>query len=306
MSATEYYYGDESRQFSFLMVPKILIDDDYYQELSMESIMLYGLLLDRMNLSQTNGYVDDQNRVFIYFSNDEAMKKLRKSKNVVSTTFKMLEKYGLIERVKHGNDKKSKIYVKKFTQNSISQNMGYGESHFPESGTAISQILGVNKTDNNNNIYIYNQSINQDKYIYSAADETEMNDFDEKLHEKIEYDLLSDRYKHDIGILDNIVSVIKNVHFGKKCDGIYDISGIQYTERFVRDTFNRIDSSHVMYAIETVLAYKKKIRNTQYFLLVILFNAINTMHTSIQSEINEKLPRYTTVMRLQNEEFGEL
>lgn len=44
----DYYYGDESRQFSFYRIPRLLIRDKRFSKLSTDAKLLYGLMLDRM------------------------------------------------------------------------------------------------------------------------------------------------------------------------------------------------------------------------------------------------------------------
>ena len=50
-TAFDYYYGDESSQFSFYRIPRQLITGDAFRCLSTDAKLLYGLLLDRMGLS---------------------------------------------------------------------------------------------------------------------------------------------------------------------------------------------------------------------------------------------------------------
>ena len=47
--------------------------DRRYKGVSLEAKALYGLLLDRMGLSARNGWLDDSGRVFLYFTQEEAM-----------------------------------------------------------------------------------------------------------------------------------------------------------------------------------------------------------------------------------------
>ena len=55
----DYYYGDESNQFSFYRIPRQLITGEAFKKLSTDAKLLYGLLLDRMGLSAKNGWYDD-------------------------------------------------------------------------------------------------------------------------------------------------------------------------------------------------------------------------------------------------------
>lgn len=64
----DYYYGDESSQFSFYRIPRQLITGEQFKRLSTDAKLLYGLLLDRMGLSAKNGWYDDLGRVYIYYT----------------------------------------------------------------------------------------------------------------------------------------------------------------------------------------------------------------------------------------------
>ena len=67
----DYYYGEESNQFSFYRIPRELITGDRFKRVSTDAKLLYGLLLDRMGLSAKNGWYDEQGRVYIYYSLEE-------------------------------------------------------------------------------------------------------------------------------------------------------------------------------------------------------------------------------------------
>lgn len=62
----DYYYGIEAEQFSFYRVPRLLIKDARFKELSSDAKLLYGLMLDRLALSIKNGWLDEENRVYIH------------------------------------------------------------------------------------------------------------------------------------------------------------------------------------------------------------------------------------------------
>jgi len=46
-----YYYGNESEQFVFYQVPKLLFSDSRFENIPIDAKVLYGLMLDRMGLS---------------------------------------------------------------------------------------------------------------------------------------------------------------------------------------------------------------------------------------------------------------
>ena len=56
----EFYYGQEAEQFTFYRLPKALITDDRFKDISNNSKLLYGLMLDRMSLSVRSGWFDER------------------------------------------------------------------------------------------------------------------------------------------------------------------------------------------------------------------------------------------------------
>lgn len=113
-----YFYGSEAEQHSFYRIPKVLLTDHRYKNVSMEAKVLYGLMLDRMGLSVRNGWLDDEGRVYIYFTLDDALAMLGCGKDKAVRLFKELDAYGgigLIERHKQGQGRPARIYVKNFT-----------------------------------------------------------------------------------------------------------------------------------------------------------------------------------------------
>lgn len=116
--AFDYYYGDESNQFSFYRIPRQLITGEQFKKLSTDAKLLYGLLLDRMGLSAKNGWYDDQGRVYIYYTLDEIQADLGCGHEKAVKLLAELDTgkgFGLIERVKRGQGRPAKIYVKRFT-----------------------------------------------------------------------------------------------------------------------------------------------------------------------------------------------
>lgn len=113
-----YYYGTEAEQYSFYRIPKTLFADQRFKGVSMEAKVLYGLMLDRMGLSVRNGWLDNEGRVYIYFTLEDAVEMLNSGKDKVIRLFKELDKptgIGLIERRKQGQGKPTRIYVMNFT-----------------------------------------------------------------------------------------------------------------------------------------------------------------------------------------------
>ena len=92
----DYYYGSEGDQFSFIRIPKLMLLDPKFQALSLKSIILYGFLLDRMNLSMRRGWLDEDNRVYIRFRIKEIMEDMNVCEKTAIGYLAELEKIGLV------------------------------------------------------------------------------------------------------------------------------------------------------------------------------------------------------------------
>ncbi len=90
----DYYYGTEADQYSFYRIPKTLLTDPRYKSVSIEAKVLYGLLLDRMGLSVKNGWMDSDKRVYIYFTQEDAMTLMSCGKDKATKLFRELDKGG--------------------------------------------------------------------------------------------------------------------------------------------------------------------------------------------------------------------
>ena len=71
-----FHYGGEAESYTFYRIPKILFTQEIFQGLSTDAKLLYGLFLDRMQLSLKNEWVDEEGRVFIYYTVENIMKSL--------------------------------------------------------------------------------------------------------------------------------------------------------------------------------------------------------------------------------------
>lgn len=115
-----YYYGHEAEQYAFYRIPKLLMTDERFKGLSSDAKLLYGMMLDRMSLSIKNGWVDEENRVYIYFPNQTVTEFLNCGNEKAVKLMSELDSrkgIGLIERVRQGQGKPSIIYVKNFAAN---------------------------------------------------------------------------------------------------------------------------------------------------------------------------------------------
>ena len=109
----DVYFTDDKR-ISFLMIPWALITEPEFRDLSMESKVLYAMMLDRMGLSTKNNWLDELGRVFIYYTVDEIIEKIGCCKQKALKLLNELKEFGLIECERIGLTKPNRIYVKTY------------------------------------------------------------------------------------------------------------------------------------------------------------------------------------------------
>jgi len=148
----DYFYGQTGELFSFYRIPKALFQEPRFQSLSTDAKILYGILLDRMSLSVKNGWLDEQNRVFIIFTIEDVKRALCCADNKATKLLRELEKFGLIERKRRGLGKPSLVYVKNFSaesSKSIFQNRDYHDSGGFKNASQDPSKSRCNKTKEN-------------------------------------------------------------------------------------------------------------------------------------------------------------
>lgn len=136
----DYYYGSQADQFSFIRIPRMLLTEETFSSLTLQSKMLYSVLLDRMSLSMKNGWFDEENRVYIIYQISEIQSDLGFSKRKAMDYLAELETFGLVQKKKRGFGLPSIIYVKSFL-------IKKDYSGSIESGTSVEKQILSRSTD---------------------------------------------------------------------------------------------------------------------------------------------------------------
>ncbi len=113
------FYGKQAEKYKFLRVPMDMFNDPKFEKLSLEAILLYSFLLNRMDLSRSNGWLTKDKRVFIIFTLKEIRLRLRCGKDKAIKVLRELDTengIGLIERVARDAGKSDIIFVNDFNE----------------------------------------------------------------------------------------------------------------------------------------------------------------------------------------------
>ena len=183
----EYFYGSQAEQFSFYRIPKVLFKDKTFSKISTDAKVLYGLMLDRMNLSVKNRWFDNENRVYIIYTVSDIMDELGCAEQKAIKLLSELDikkGIGLIERKRQGLGKPNIIYVKNFIYQSTPlncenhnsrvvniENQELRKSQFSNCENQSSEIV-----KNTNQELRFSQTNNTDNNNYTDFNDTELSD----------------------------------------------------------------------------------------------------------------------------------
>ena len=108
MSQKFLKFTSESLSASYIPFPRFLMEDSL-AGLSNDAKVLYALMLDRASISKVNGFLETDGTIRIYFTVEQAQKKLHRSRQCATRIFHELEFSGLICRKKQGLGKPALI-----------------------------------------------------------------------------------------------------------------------------------------------------------------------------------------------------
>ena len=93
MSQKFFKFTSESLSASYIPFPRFLMEDSL-AGLSNDAKVLYALMLDRASISKVNGFLETDGTIRIYFTVEQAQKKLHRSRQCATRVFRELEYSG--------------------------------------------------------------------------------------------------------------------------------------------------------------------------------------------------------------------
>ena len=145
------YKVNEVLENVFYQIPKELLINPAYNNLDSNSILLYGLLLDRLSVSMKNKWIDKDGNVYLIYSRKEAQKMLKLSDKPITKAFRKLEETKLIYEIRSGFRKRNIIYVGKINHKSIDKTMNRTMSDSRVGESTINDSENVRRSNNKYN-----------------------------------------------------------------------------------------------------------------------------------------------------------
>ena len=97
----------------FLRFPLTLLANPQYKEMSLEAKFVYALLLNRLTLSQKNGWINDDGEVYLIYTREEASATLNISYKKAIAAFRELIENRLLVEQRQGRGYPNLLYVLK-------------------------------------------------------------------------------------------------------------------------------------------------------------------------------------------------
>lgn len=298
-----YFTGNEADKYTYYKIPKVLFTNKFFNVISTEAKVLYGLMLERVGLSIKNGWFDDQKRAYIFFSVEETMAFLNCKKNKAIKIIAELDAengVGLIEKKRQGQGKPTKIYVKNFfipVDNSIQDGSEVGKTNFKKvkkstSKGLKSQPLEVGKTNpNNNESNKTNYSDTDSNLFYSEGKENNRTDvsleairYSQRIKSNIGYEQLIEHHPHDRGIIDELYKLILDTMLSKNDEIV--VGQNCHSLEFVKSRFLELDYSHMEYVLDCLKKNTTKVKYPRKYMLATLFNATETRDIHYLLDVN--------------------
>lgn len=285
----DYFYKEQSDQYAFYRIPKALIVENYFENMSTDAKLLYGLLLDRVSLSASSGWIDEQGRVYIIYTIRSIMRDLHCASKKAVKLLQELERYGVVEKITRGQGKPSLIYVKNFStllSKGQFQDCQKENPRIVESTTLELSKAQCNKTN------INNTNINNTNPILSGedVDNSDRESYQHYLYNQLEMEILKERHPYETDVLDAIMNLMLDAICSKR--KLIRIAGDDKPVNVVKSMFLKLDASHVEYVMDCLKQNTTKVRNIKQYLLAALYNAPLTMSSYYQAEAHHDFPQY--------------
>ena len=309
----DYFYGNEAEQFTFYRIPKLLISSPQFKTVSDSAKLLYGLMLDRMSLSIRNGWFDEQGRAYIFYKLNDIEEDMNCSTGKGVKLLAELDTkkgIGLIERIKQGQGKADKIYLKKFVNVDKSQTysrvtndekqdlqkLDVQTSKNCKSILAKTESADLQETERNNNKYnntdVNNiNSINQDvpnRENSTSKNERWIDRYNKtvtQIKKQIDYDTLI--ATNNTGLINDIVEVMTDVMLVDTT--YYTIGKKEIPAEMVRIRYGQLTYGKIEALLLDLDDVTWTIHNKTPYLISALYNTSKTGETSITNRVKRDI-----------------
>lgn len=304
------YKISEIRQDQYIQIPKELFFNENYKNLSSDAKLLYGLLLDRMELSRINNWINEKGEIYLIFTREEIQEILNISKPTCAKAFKQLTEKRLIIEKRQGLNKPNLIFIghidyqyayksssntdnqrrsKNFTSRSKKFLLQEGKNFYPNKTDSI-------QTDSIQTKSLVKSSLSSKKEEKQKEDQTgqdktdaaaTLKAYEEIIKENIRYNDLCMSYPKDAKFIDELLSIILDVVMSKS--EYITINKEQKPRALVKSAFMKLNYDEIEQVISQYKKVTTKITRKKQYLLAMLYNVRSELEAGT---INDLEPQW--------------
>lgn len=268
----------------FYKLPQFLFSENY-GKISNDAKLLYCFMLDRIKLSEMNGWYDG-GRCYIIFPRKEACGMLGIAKDKAAKLYTELEKVGLIEQKKQYLSRPTLIFVNdvcaderengvfdggnsdiKPSENTSSE-CRESRSSKAEKSAPIKTYHNQNKNNHIDNNQIYRSDTSDGTGTSNSAALTAC------LNEKLEIDLLKRRYPLSEGSIEEMRDIIAEVMLRRRK---VTFDGKTVPEDAAAERFGKLTSDNICLVLDALSQTSSDIRRIDSYIATSLYGSTFTV-----------------------------
>ena len=245
--------------YPHIRIPKRLLSAPEYKMIKPETKVVYGAMMDRVNLSQKNRdkFTNGNREIFIYFPQAEVMRLLGCSHDKATRIIKDLVEVGLISVKRHGIGRPYEIVLTPIDWRTQRETRAES-SEKPQRDSGKSDDSFCGKSDTNNteldNPDINDLKIGVRRYIKGI----------------VEYEELAKKF--GTSLVDRVLDVAVNT-IGQDAEE-YLIGDTYIPGTTVREDLRNISRNHLVYVIKRIKQASYTQDHSDAFILNVLFESI--------------------------------
>ena len=287
----DYFYGAQAEQFSFYRVPKVLFTREQFKQLSAEAKILYGIMLDKLDLSVKNKWGDEKGRVYIIYTIEQIMADMNCADQKATKLLDELEKKcGLIERKRQGLGKPNLIFVKNFitgVEGPMMAQIQNRENHDSEAVNITTADYPKSRGINTNHNNTENNDINPIRLGFDEDGMCERNEYERYFRESLSIDVLLRENLGEEETILGILDLLVDVCCSKR--SVIRIAGDDKPLAVVKSRFMKLNAEHIRYVLKCLSENTTRVRNIRQYLLTALYNAPATIRPFYQAWVNSDM-----------------
>lgn len=305
------YKISEIRQDQYIQIPKELFFNENYKNLSSDAKLLYGLLLDRMELSRINNWINEKGEIYLIFTREEIQEILNISKPTCAKAFKQLTEKRLIIEKRQGLNKPNLIFIghidyqyayksssntdnqrrsKNFTSRSKKFLLQEGKNFYPNKTDSI-------QTDSIQTKSLIKSSLSSKKEEKQKEDQTgrdktdaaaTLKAYEQTLKENIEFENLCNTHKHDKAFIEELLSIMLDVVMSE--NKTITVASEKKNKELVKSIFLKLNYYNLDSVIQKYKNITTKITRKRQYIITMLYNSYLESEAGVLNDVAAEEP----------------